>query len=87
MSYPGFVLSNPKIKTEKIPDGGSIMHVETSLEPITDEMDFAALLEESLAKSQPERGDIVTGTVNRIITVQVGFVYGADAQMPLVVLK
>jgi small subunit ribosomal protein S1 len=63
VSYPGFVLSNPKIKTEKIPDGGSIMHVETSLEPITDEMDFAALLEESLAKSQPERGDIVTGTV------------------------
>ena len=39
------------------------MHTETALEQSVDEMDFASLLEESLAGSQIERGDIVSGTV------------------------
>ena len=39
------------------------MHTETTLDQSVDEMDFASLLEESLAGSQIERGDIVSGTV------------------------
>ena len=39
------------------------MHTETSLDRTVGDMDFAALLEESLAGSQIERGDIVSGTV------------------------
>ncbi len=37
--------------------------VETPLQTEADELDFAALLEISLAETQIERGDIVTGTV------------------------
>jgi small subunit ribosomal protein S1 len=39
------------------------MVFDRSLETGTDEMDFAALLEASFAEKQPERGDIVTGTI------------------------
>ncbi|MDQ7025787.1 MAG: S1 RNA-binding domain-containing protein [Anaerolineae bacterium] len=39
------------------------MSTDISLDNITEEMDFAAMLEESLAASQLERGDIVTGTI------------------------
>jgi small subunit ribosomal protein S1 len=40
------------------------MQVEPSLETMSlDDMDFAALLEASFAEEQPERGDIVTGTI------------------------
>ena len=39
------------------------MHLENSLDTLTDDMDFAALLEASFARSEPQRGDIVNGTV------------------------
>lgn len=39
------------------------MSTDISLHSTIEEMDFAALLEESLAASQLERGDIVTGTI------------------------
>lgn len=39
------------------------MQTESATDLFADEMDFAALLEESLASSQIERGDIVRGTV------------------------
>lgn len=39
------------------------MQTESATDLSADEMDFAALLEESLASSQIERGDIVRGTV------------------------
>ena len=39
------------------------MQIESATDLSADEMDFAALLEESLASSQIERGDIVRGTV------------------------
>ena len=39
------------------------MHAETAVKDSVEEMDFAALLEESLAESQLDRGDIVSGTV------------------------
>ena len=39
------------------------MQSQAALEERTDELDFAALLEESLAESRLERGDIVNGTV------------------------
>lgn len=39
------------------------MHLEDSLDTFTDDMDFAALLEASFARSEPQRGDIVNGTV------------------------
>lgn len=39
------------------------MQTDTVLDVSADEFDFAALLEESLAGSQIERGDIVTGTI------------------------
>ena len=39
------------------------MSTDISLDSTTEEMDFAAMLEESLAASQIERGDIVTGTI------------------------
>lgn len=42
------------------------MHTDLSLEDHVDEMDFAALLEESLAKAPLERGDIVTGRILHI---------------------
>ena len=39
------------------------MHTETAIDQALEEADFASLLEESLAGSQIERGDIVSGTV------------------------
>jgi small subunit ribosomal protein S1 len=39
------------------------MQTERSLDSITDGMDFAALLEASFADKEPERGEIITGTV------------------------
>lgn len=39
------------------------MQTETALRGSAEELDFAALLEESLAESRIERGDIVSGTV------------------------
>ena len=39
------------------------MHIETAIDLSVEEADFASLLEESLAASQIERGDIVSGTV------------------------
>ena len=39
------------------------MQTETALDLSVDDADFASLLEESLASSQIERGDIVSGTV------------------------
>lgn len=39
------------------------MSTEISLENTTEEMDFASMLEESLAESHIERGDIITGTI------------------------
>ena len=39
------------------------MHTETAVDLTLEETDFASLLEESLAGSQIERGDIVSGTV------------------------
>ncbi len=53
------------------------MHTETALDQSVDEMDFALLLEESLAGSQIERGDIVSGTVmsidNQGLIVDIGW--------------
>ena len=40
-----------------------LMQTETAVNDLADELDFATLLEESLAASQLERGDIVNGTV------------------------
>lgn len=40
-----------------------MMHTDTAVDTFIDEMDFEALLEESLAGSQIERGDIVSGTI------------------------
>lgn len=40
-----------------------VMHTESIANESVDELDFAALLEESLAESHLERGDIVNGTV------------------------
>ncbi len=53
------------------------MQTETALDQSVDEMDFASLLEESLASSQIERGDIVSGTVlsidNQGLIVDIGW--------------
>ncbi len=39
------------------------MQVETSSETLADNMDFVALLEASFARDEPQRGDIVRGTI------------------------
>lgn len=39
------------------------MHIESSLDTISDDMGFAALLEASFAQKEPERGEIISGTV------------------------
>ncbi|MCY4540339.1 MAG: S1 RNA-binding domain-containing protein [Chloroflexi bacterium] len=53
------------------------MQTEIALDQSVDEMDFATLLEESLAGSQIERGDIVSGTVlsidNQGLIVDIGW--------------
>jgi small subunit ribosomal protein S1 len=54
------------------------MQLHNSLDVLVDdmEMDFAALLEESFARQEPQRGDIVTGTVlavdNQGLIVDIG---------------
>lgn len=54
------------------------MQLHNSLDVLADgiEMDFAALLEESFARQEPQRGDIVTGTVlavdNQGLIVDIG---------------
>jgi small subunit ribosomal protein S1 len=43
------------------------MQLESSLQTaVPEEMDFAALLEASFAEAQPERGDILSGTILRV---------------------
>ncbi|MYI42115.1 MAG: S1 RNA-binding domain-containing protein, partial [Chloroflexi bacterium] len=42
------------------------MQVQSAVDNVMDELDFAALLEESLAESSIERGDILSGTVMSI---------------------
>lgn len=53
------------------------MHTETAVDLALEEADFASLLEESLAGSQIERGDIVNGTVlsidSRGLIVDIGW--------------
>ncbi len=39
------------------------MHIDGSLEAVTDDIDFASLLEASFAEKEPERGDIITGVI------------------------
>lgn len=39
------------------------MHKDIALDKVADELDFASLLEKSLAESQLERGDIISGTI------------------------
>lgn len=39
------------------------MHTDVAASMVADDLDFSALLERSLAESQLERGDIVTGTI------------------------
>jgi small subunit ribosomal protein S1 len=56
----GFVVCSPQ-KQYTIVYGVFSMHNDISLE--INEMDFAALLEKSLAGSRLERGDILTGTI------------------------
>ncbi len=60
------------------------MQIENTLGTITDEMDFAALLEASFAEKEPERGEIIGGTVlavdNQGLIVDVGL--GRDGIVP-----
>ena len=53
------------------------MQTETAMREAVEELDFAALLEESLAESRIERGDIVSGTVlsidNQGLIVDIGW--------------
>ena len=53
------------------------MQTESAVRDSTEELDFAALLEESLAESRIERGDIVSGTVlsidNQGLIVDIGW--------------
>jgi len=42
------------------------MDFEAVLPTLTDDMDFASMLEASFAGEQPERGDIITGTILRV---------------------
>jgi small subunit ribosomal protein S1 len=52
------------------------MQLHNSLDVLADDMDFAALLEESFARQEPQRGDIVTGTIlavdNQGLIVDIG---------------
>ena len=53
------------------------MQTESAMRHAVEELDFAALLEESLAESRIERGDIVSGTVlsidNQGLIVDIGW--------------
>lgn len=52
------------------------MQLHSSLDTLADGMDFAALLEASFAREEPQRGDIVTGTIlavdNQGLIVDIG---------------
>jgi small subunit ribosomal protein S1 len=52
------------------------MQLESSLDMLADDMGFAALLEASFARAEPQRGDIVTGTIlavdNQGLIVDIG---------------
>jgi len=50
--------------------------MELTTTHVVDEMDFAALLEESFAQEQPERGDIVTGII--LAADSQGLIVGVD---------
>lgn len=60
------------------------MQLQNSLDTVSDDMDFAALLEASFAEKEPERGDIVVGTVMAVdhqgLIVDVGL--GRDGLVP-----
>jgi small subunit ribosomal protein S1 len=60
------------------------MQIENTLGMTTDEMDFAALLEASFAEKEPERGEIIGGTVlavdNQGLIIDVGL--GRDGIVP-----
>ncbi len=60
------------------------MQLHNSLDAVADDMDFAALLEASFADKEPERGDIVPGTVmtvdNKGLIVDMGL--GRDGLVP-----
>lgn len=60
------------------------MHIESSLDTVSDGMDFAALLEASFAQKEPERGEIISGTVLAVdhfgLIVDVGI--GRDGVVP-----
>jgi small subunit ribosomal protein S1 len=60
------------------------MHVESSLEAVADEMDFAALLEASFTQKEPDRGEIINGTILAVdlhgLIVDVGV--GRDGVVP-----
>ncbi len=60
------------------------MHIESSLDTASDGMDFAALLEASFAQKEPERGEIISGTVLAVdhfgLIVDVGI--GRDGVVP-----
>jgi len=60
------------------------MQIENTLGTMTDEMDFAALLEASFAEKEPERGEIIGGTVlavdNQGLIIDVGL--GRDGIVP-----
>ena len=55
----------PKAKTKNLTRGGleNIMQLQSSLDTVTGNMDFVALLEASFERDEPQRGDIVNGTV------------------------
>jgi small subunit ribosomal protein S1 len=52
------------------------MQLHNSLDVLADDLDFAALLEESFARQEPQRGDIVAGTIlavdNQGLIVDIG---------------
>jgi small subunit ribosomal protein S1 len=60
------------------------MQIENPVGTMTDEMDFAALLEASFAEKEPERGEIIGGTVlavdNQGLIIDVGL--GRDGIVP-----
>lgn len=60
------------------------MQIENTLGTMTDEMDFATLLEASFAEKEPERGEIISGTVLAVdhqgLIIDVGL--GRDGIVP-----
>jgi small subunit ribosomal protein S1 len=56
----------PEINPKILPVGDRDMQIDSLIPTMTDDMDFASMLEASFAGEQPERGDIVTGTILRV---------------------